>query len=258
MAGARDDIDEIKHALFISDVHLLPEGESGAAELSARFGRFLDEAAARAEQRELRTLYVLGDLFNYWFESGGKAPRGFERDCAALSQAVRKGLAIVALPGNRDFLLGAAFERLTGAEVAGEAMALSLGGMRVELTHGDALTLADHRYQMWKRFSRGTGFRRLVGGVPSWAAEGIAGLLRSGSELEKRAKPRASMRLSEQAVASRVARGADVILAGHVHEPGERIVEAAGRKGKLVTLGSWESARGAHAEWDGEHLRLVE
>ena len=257
MAGGRDEIGETNKALFISDVHLLPEGERGADALSARFGRFLEEAAARAGQGNLDALYVLGDLFNHWFESGGKAPRGFERDCAALREAARRGLKIVALPGNRDFLLGAAFERLTGAEVAPDGLVLTLGRMRVELTHGDALALADRRYQLWRKLARGPGFRRLARGVPSWAAERIAGLLRSGSELEKRAKPLASMRLSEEALRTRVLRGADVILTGHVHEPGERVVESAGREGRLVTLGSWESARGAHAEWDGERVRLV-
>ena len=249
---------EIRQALFISDVHLLPEGAPGAEALSARFAGFLDDAAARAERGKLDALYVLGDFFNYWYEPGGKVPRGFERDCRELSRAAGRGLRIVALPGNRDFLLGAGFKRLTGAEVAPDGLVLSLGGMRVEILHGDALALADRRYQFWKKFARGSGFRRFAGGIPSWAAEGVARLLRTGSELEKRTKSRASMRLCDEAIRRRVGAGADVVMVGHAHEPGERIVESATRRGRVITLGSWESGRGAHAEWDGERLRLVE
>ncbi len=244
-------------ALFISDVHLLPEGGAGAEALSERFRDFLDEAAARALRGEIGTLYVLGDLFDRWYESGGRVPRGFERDCAAVRSAVERGLRIVVLPGNRDFLLGPVFTRATGATVAPEDVALRLGRLHVELAHGDALALGDHRYRLWKRLSRGLTFRRVVGGLPARLAERVAGLLRAGSEREKRVKPRESMRFSERALRSRVARGADVILAGHVHEPCARSIDAGAREGRLIALGSWESGRGAHAEWDGEGLRLV-
>jgi len=78
-----------------------------------------------------------------------------------------------------------------------------------------------------------------------------------GSELEKRAKPLAAMRHSERALAGRIARGADIIIAGHVHEPGERTIEVDGRAGRVLTLGAWGDSPGARAEWNGADLRLV-
>lgn len=238
-------------ALFISDVHLLPGGPGAEARTRA----FADFVAGAA--RSARTLYVLGDLFSYWFESRGRVPRGFDRACSAIREATVRGLRVVALPGNRDFLLGREFARRTGAEVARDNLVMEFGESTVLLTHGDSLAADDHRYQLWKRLSRAGTFRRLARGVPPWAAERVAAALRAGSEAEKRVKQLGAMAYSDRALRARVACGADVIVAGHVHDAGERAVEAGGRVGRVLTLGAWGVTPGAHAEWDGEDLRLV-
>ena len=244
-------------AIFISDVHLPPESEDGPGARTRAFVSFLSDVAARAATGT-RTLYVLGDLFDYWFEPGGRVPREFRGACAAIRDATARGLRVVALPGNRDFLLGSGCARETGATVALDQISIDLGGKKALLTHGDLLAGGDRRYQHWRRFSRGRTFRRFAHGLPACLAERLAASLRAGSELEKRAKPAASMRYCGRALASRVARGADIVIAGHVHEAGERTVEVGGRRGRVVALGAWGGdSPGAHAEWDGTELRLV-
>ena len=243
-------------AIFISDVHL-PPGDTGApGPRAVAFGEFMSDAASRARAGPC-TLYVLGDLFSYWFEPAGRVPRDFRRACGAVREATGRGLRVVCLPGNRDFLLGPGFARETGAEVARDEVFLDLGGRKALLTHGDTLAAGDRRYQHWRRFARGRTFRRLAGGLPVRLAERLAASLRAGSELEKRAKPLAAMRHSERALAGRIARGADIIIAGHVHEPGERTIEVDGRAGRVLTLGAWGDSPGARAEWNGADLRLV-
>jgi len=243
-------------AVFISDIHLPPGGEGGPDPRTRAFVSFVSDAAAKAE-RGPHALYILGDLFDYWFEPAGRIPREFGGACAAIRDATERGLRVVVLPGNRDFLLGTAFARETGATVAPDETSIVLGGKRTLLTHGDLLAAGDRRYQHWRRFSRGGAFRRIARGLPACLAERLAASLRAGSELEKRAKHPASMRYSEHALASRVARGADIIIAGHVHEAGERTVELRGRSGRVVTLGAWGDSPGSHAEWDGTELRLL-
>jgi len=243
--------------LFVSDVHLLTAGSARAGERARAWGEFLDAAAARAAAGGLAALYVLGDLFDYWFEARGRIPRGFRAECERIRGAVARGLRVVVLPGNRDFLLGAAFRQASGAETAPAGLAVVAGGLRLHLTHGDALTLADRRYQLWRRLSRGAAFARAARGMPAAAAEVLARVLRGGSELEKRAKARSVMGYSQRAIEKRVAAGADAILAGHVHEPGEREVRAGTRTVKFIALGAWDAGPGAYAEFDGRTLRLV-
>lgn len=243
-------------AIFISDVHLPPDSEGESCPRTSAFRSFLADAAARADAGPC-TLYVLGDLFDYWFEPAGRVPRDFRRACAAIRDATDRGLRVVALPGNRDFLLGTGFTRETGAEVARDETFVDLAGKRTLLTHGDSLAVGDRRYQHWRRFARGGTFRRIARGLPASLAERVAASLRAGSELEKRTKPLAAMQYSERALAARVVRGADVIIAGHVHEAGDRTVDVGGRPARVVTLGAWGNSPGARAEWDGASLRLV-
>lgn len=242
---------------FISDVHLPVDGTRGTSGRTRAFMDFLGETARDAARGGCETLYMLGDLFDFWYEAGGRAPRGFEEALGAMREAVSAGLRIVALPGNRDFLLGRAFATETGAEVAPEELEITLGGKRVRLTHGDLLARGDHRFQVWRRFSRGGTFRRMASGMPPLLARIIARALRRGSEFEKSVKPRSAMAYSDGALRSAVARGADVIIAGHVHEPAEIAIAAGGRTGRLLVLGTWDEDGGAYVEWTGEQLRLV-
>jgi UDP-2,3-diacylglucosamine hydrolase len=249
-------VGESRPIRFVSDVHLPPEGAAGRrgtrGHVLDRWTDFLEDAAARCA-----VLYVLGDLFGFWYESGGRPPPGFDRALRAMREAVSRGLRIAVLHGNRDFLLGAAFTRASGAELLPEEVHVTLGGKRICLTHGDILAADDHRYQIWRRLSRGGTFRRVAGGTPSPVAGCIARLLRLGSEFEKSVKPRGLMSYSESVLRGRIAGGADVIVAGHVHEADERVIEAGGRKGRLLVLGHWDERRGAYAEWAGGELRLV-
>jgi UDP-2,3-diacylglucosamine hydrolase len=213
---------------------------------------FLADAAGECE-----TLYVLGDLFGFWYEAGGRPPRGFDEILGAMREATSSGLRIVVLHGNRDFLMGPAFRRATGAELAPDGIEITLGEKRAFLTHGDLLVRGDHRYQVWRRFSRGGTFRRTANGLPPVVAERVALSLRLGSEFEKGVKPRTVMAFSEGALGARVALGADVVIAGHVHEAAELVIESGTRTGRLFVLGPWEERRGAYAEWTGAELRLV-
>jgi UDP-2,3-diacylglucosamine hydrolase len=243
-------VDDEPAARFISDVHF-PSGGARA------FLDFLAETAERASRGACRTLYVLGDLFGFWYEAGGRPPPGFDEVLAGMRDAVSRGLRIVVLRGNRDFLMGPAFTRATGAEFAPDEFEIALGGKRIHLTHGDVLATGDHRYQLWRRLSRGLTFKRIANGLPRRLADRVARAFRLGSEFEKGVKKRTSMYYSAAALGARVAAGADVIVAGHVHEAEEREIEAGGRTARLVVLGPWDEGRGAYAEWSDGELRLV-
>ena len=65
--------------LFVSDVHLRPDDTPGAEERAARFFEFAREAASRPGTKRVETMYVLGDLFDYWYEPGRRAPAAFAR-----------------------------------------------------------------------------------------------------------------------------------------------------------------------------------
>ena len=229
---------------FASDVHWQPGGPTGA------FGRFLAELGEKAREQPV-TLYILGDLFDFWWERGHRYLPAYRRQVESLRQATGRGVRVVLLFGNRDFTLGRALPSSCGVEVAGDRA--EVGGRRLSLQHGDLLCTDDRRYQRYRRVIRSVPARALMRLVPMSRVEAIVARMRRASEAEIERKPAGSMSVVETAVEAELARGFDVVVCGHVHRPEQRTL----RGGELVTLGPWS----AHAGWyatagpDGVTLR---
>jgi UDP-2,3-diacylglucosamine hydrolase len=238
--------------VFVSDVHLRATGSPGTDDIADRFFAFLEEQCAAATA----TVYVLGDLFDYWFESRGRIPPSLAAHCDALRRVTEAGTRLCCLSGNRDFLLGTAFVERTGARVLGTECEVDLGGVRVRLLHGDLLMPGIKRYRQWHRLSRGLTFRRLARWLPPSVCELAARAIRKGSEREKRVVHQRARTVSSRQLESRYAAGADVVIAGHFHEARDEVVRAGAAAGRLIVLGCWDAGRGAYAVWDGSTLTL--
>ncbi|MEL6715880.1 MAG: hypothetical protein AAFP86_19025, partial [Planctomycetota bacterium] len=162
---------------LITDLHLAPLGD-------ARTDRFeLDCAAFEGAPR----LIVLGDLFDVWVGPKQARLAGSERVLRALRRLVDAGTAVEVVPGNRDTLLGAAFERATGATLWREGFVATLGpaGRRVAFVHGDALCTLDRGYQRLRRLLRSGPVRWASRRAPLWFARRIGHRLRAESEGRK-------------------------------------------------------------------------
>ncbi|OPL17839.1 MAG: hypothetical protein AVO35_08140 [Candidatus Aegiribacteria sp. MLS_C] len=129
---------------FLSDAHLFPEPEEHPGR--DRLVSFLKELAGADDPGEF---WILGDLFDFWFEYRSVVPAGHERVLAALGELSRAGWNVHFLPGNHDFWVGRHFAAATGAEIHAErTVELTAGGMRLLLAHGDGLGPGDLGYRM--------------------------------------------------------------------------------------------------------------
>lgn len=117
---------------FVSDAHI--GGSSPEAE--ERLFRFLESLRGKAE-----SLYILGDLFEFWFEYGRAIPKPGFRALAELAELRRTGTRIGYLKGNHDFWFKDFWLRELGA-VAADELDVTLDGKRVFLAHGDTLDRA--------------------------------------------------------------------------------------------------------------------
>ena len=145
------------------------------------FERFLAGPA-----REAESLYLLGDLFDYWAGDDDLADPFNARVCAAIKGI---GRPIFVLPGNRDFLVGREFCAATGAVLLPDEIVVDLAGTRTLLLHGDTLCTDDVDYQRFRTMVR----------APHWQHEFLAlslaerrariEQLRASSEREKQGKP---------------------------------------------------------------------
>ncbi|GAB4057216.1 UDP-2,3-diacylglucosamine diphosphatase [Uliginosibacterium sediminicola] len=230
---------------FISDLHLHP---SRPATTSA----FLSFLASRARQAD--TLWILGDLFEYW-AGDDDLPEPFNRQIAdALRAASAAGLAIKLIVGNRDFLLASAFARNTGIELIGEPHCITLGTQTAVLLHGDVLCSDDVAYLQFRAMVRNPAWQAQFLAQPLPVRHKIAEDLRAKSEMSKQGKTAEIMDVHPDAVAQAFRdSGASLMIHGHTHRPASHTIDVDGQTRIRHVLPDWQD-QACGLRWDGSTL----
>ena len=121
---------------FASDIHLGAGDEAFARETERRFVAWLDEAAQDAE-----AIFLVGDVFDFWFEYGRVVPKGFVRTLGKLAELTDRGIRVVFFTGNHDMWVTDYLTRECGVEIRTFPEVLLLGGQRVFVAHGDNMRI---------------------------------------------------------------------------------------------------------------------
>jgi UDP-2,3-diacylglucosamine hydrolase len=241
---------------FVSDIHWQPTDASGLPALGL-FGEFLRELGEHARAVGGVHLYVLGDLFEYWFERRGRAFAFYEPHLVALTRARDAGIHFTLLFGNRDFTYGRVLEERADASIAGDRTTLTLGTQRLLLEHGDLLCTRDWRYQLFRRLIRSRFTRAVASLLTMTQLTRLIAWLRRASTAEVQRKRPTALEVVDTVVAKRINSGFDVVLCGHVHRPSRRPVTGRNHMGELITLGSWEPEAGWYVCWNNDALELT-
>ena len=222
---------------FISDLHLTPERP-----VSTRlFGRFVADA-----HRYITRLYILGDLFEYWIGDDGTEALGYLDVEAALRRAVDGGTEVFFLHGNRDFLIGQEFAERTGCRLLPDPVVITPDGVRILLTHGDALCTDDVEHQSARRQMLSGKWQSAFLAQPLGQRMETSHALRQRSEREKRQKPMEIMDVNQNAVEA-LMREHDVriLIHGHTHRPAAHEFELDGELARRYVLGDWYEQKSA-------------
>ena len=132
---------------FISDLHL----DGRDTPRAQAFHVFLSKLAEAAQAGPVE-LYIVGDLFEFWYEYRAQLFALYERDLEALEAAWKAGVKIFLFYGNRDFAYGKYVLKRFGATVLGDGEALQLNdSRRAWLEHGDLLCTHDKRYLRFRK-----------------------------------------------------------------------------------------------------------
>lgn len=118
---------------FVSDVHLGLD-VNDPAEREARFVRFLRSIP----KDRTRTLYMLGDIWDFWYEYHDVVPKGYVRVFAALMDLMDAGVEVCFFQGNHDIWCFHYFEEL-GIRILRQPYVVEIGGKTFCLGHGDGL-----------------------------------------------------------------------------------------------------------------------
>lgn len=121
---------------FASDVHLGAGDELTSRRIEQRFVAWLDMVAADAEE-----IFLVGDIFDFWFEYNYVIPKGFARALGKLAELTDKGVKITFITGNHDMWAKDYLERECGIRTFFTPQAVELAGKRLFVAHGDNMNI---------------------------------------------------------------------------------------------------------------------
>lgn len=140
-----------KRTYFVSDVHLGLQ-VSDPADRERRFTDFL-----RSLPPETEALYMLGDIWDFWYEYRDVVPKGYIRVLSALQELMDRGVQVYFFQGNHDVWTYSYFEEL-GMKRLEQPAIVEMCGKRFCLGHGDGLGPTPLGY----RFLRGAFHNRVL------------------------------------------------------------------------------------------------
>jgi UDP-2,3-diacylglucosamine hydrolase len=214
---------------FVADAHLGSEAqpleEGKRADLCALLGH-LEGRASR--------LYLVGDLFDFWFEYRRAVPTPHAEIVRALSDLAASGTKVHFIGGNHDYWAGSQLAEATGATIHRRPVQETHFGRRLFIAHGDGLPSGDWGYRALKAVIRSrpaiAGFRLIPPRIGAAVARWASGLSEVTEGRVERALP-PMMDFLEHVLES----DHDVAIVAHVHRP---ILRRFG-SGTAVVIGDW-------------------
>lgn len=135
-----------KKIYFASDFHLgVPTYEQSLVR-EHRIVRWLDSIRHDAEE-----LYLLGDVFDFWFEYKTVVPRGYVRLLGKLAELSDSGIKIHYFTGNHDMWTFDYLEKELNVTIYRAPIEREYNGKTFYIGHGDGLGPGDHGYKFIKK-----------------------------------------------------------------------------------------------------------
>lgn len=135
-----------KKIYFISDFHLGAPDRVKSLEREKKIVRWLNMVSADASE-----IYILGDVFDFWFEYKHAVPRGYVRLLGKLAELNDMGIRIHFFTGNHDMWVFDYLPKETGTIIYREPIEITLSGKKFMIGHGDGLGPGDHGYKFIKK-----------------------------------------------------------------------------------------------------------
>lgn len=136
-----------KKIFFASDFHLGVPDHDTSLKRERRIIAWLDSI-----KHEAHTIYLLGDIFDFWFEYKHAIPKGYIRLQGKLAELRDAGIPIIFFTGNHDMWMFDYFSKELGIPICRDPQLLQVGKQKLLIGHGDGLGPGDHTYKVLKKF----------------------------------------------------------------------------------------------------------
>ena len=241
-----------KKLYFASDFHLGVPDYDASLTREKRIVRWLDTVSADAQ-----AIYLLGDIFDFWFEYGHAIPKGFIRLQGKLAELRDKGLPIYFFTGNHDMWMFDYFEKELGIIIYREPQVLEIGNHKLLIGHGDGLGPGDNTYKFLKKFFNSSICQWLFARIHPNLGIGIANYWSkksriSNTRMEEKFEGEENEFLLTYCRELEKSSHYDFYVFGHRHLPLDLKV---GENSRYLNLGEWVHFN-TYAEYDGQEFTL--
>ncbi len=236
---------------FASDFHLgLPAG-SPPVEREKKVVAWLNTAAKDAKE-----IYLLGDIFDFWWEYKLVVPRGFTRFLGKVASITDSGIPVHFFTGNHDMWVSDYLTSECGMTIHTKPVTVDFNGKKFHLAHGEGLGTQDAGYKILLSIFRNKGLRVMYSALHPSIGVGIGHRWSLNSRLIKGIKMDFLGEEKEDLIryAKTVLKNdkIDYFIFGHRHlAMTYKLHEGT----EIVFLGDWIK-HGSFAEWDGTSLHF--
>ena len=136
-----------KKIYFASDFHLGAPTFEKSREREDKIVKWLEMAEKDAEE-----IFLVGDLFDFWFEYKYTIPKGFTRFLGKLASICDKGIKVNVFTGNHDMWMYDYLEKEIGVTMHRKPILRTFSGKQFLIGHGDGLGPGDYKYKFLKKF----------------------------------------------------------------------------------------------------------
>jgi len=236
---------------FASDFHLGLKAGTDPSEREKRVVKWLETVYPEAS-----AIYLLGDVFDFWWEYRKVVPKGFTRFLGTVSKITDKGIPVHFFGGNHDMWFGNYLKEECGMILHTGPFVTTIDGRVFYLAHGEGLGTRDAGFRILLALFRSRFIRMLYSAIHPSIGVAIGHRWSQNSRLGKGI----SLGFLGEEKEDLFVHSADVLkkqkidyfIYGHRHLPMTRELKAGG---VITILGDWINA-GIFAEWDGKQLIL--
>ena len=231
---------------FISDAHLGLGSAEEEREKELRLVKFLDHIKSDASE-----LFIVGDLFDAWFEYRTVIPKGFHRLFTKLEDLTKQGIRVHYLAGNHDYWIRDFFRDNLGMKTYFDAFDITVEGKKILIHHGDGLADKDTGYKILKKILRS----KFNVWLYSWLHPDIGITIARSSSRKSRHYTSTKDYGEQDSMISyakrKIDEGYDIVIMGHRHHPVCQRFD----NGVYINLGDWIS-HNSYAEFQDGNISL--
>ena len=218
---------------FASDFHLGSPNQKESREREKKICEWLSSI-----ENEAKEIYLVGDIFDFWFEYKRVIPKGFERLKGKLANLADNGVEIHFFPGNHDLWTFGYLQEELGLIIHKEPLIKTINNQVFYITHGDGLGRGGSKYKFLKSIFSSQICQWMFSKIHPNLGVKIAHLWskksrKKGGQIDKEKLRSNLLDYSKKILANK---NINYFIFGHIHDPIEIELSPSA---KYINLGDW-------------------